>query len=81
MRPFAIDQAIKKMMLMHNHVSTHDTHLDMLRLQVINRLLILLCHTAGGRPAHKVLPCAAQPIAEARLPHGVGLSALPVASH
>lgn len=53
----------------------------MLRLQLIDRLLILLSHMSGGWPAHKVLPCAAQPISEARLPDSVRLLPPAVASH
>ena len=46
-------------------------HLDVVRLQVIDGLLVLLCDAAAGRAAHKVLPRAAQAVAEAGLPHRV----------
>ena len=54
-----------------------DDHLDVVGLQVVHRLLIVLWHVAPGWPAHKVLPGAAQPVAEVGLPHSVIL--LPVA--
>lgn len=56
-------------------------YLDMLGLQFIHGLLILLCHMARCWPAHKVLPCAAQPILKAWLPDRVFLPGAPVASH
>ena len=56
-------------------------HLDVLRLQLIHRLLVLLCHIATLGSAHKVLPCTAQPIAEARLPDSVCLLPAPVSGH
>lgn len=58
-----------------------DSHLDVVRLQVINGLLILLCNMAACWPAHKVLPSAAQAIAEPGLPHGVGLLPVAVPGH
>ena len=56
-------------------------HLDVVGLQVVHRLLILLWHMAPGWPAHKVLPRAAQPIAEVGLPHSVFLLPVTPASH
>ena len=53
----------------------------MLRLQLKDGLLILLSHVARGGSAHKVLPCAAQPISEARLPDSVRLLPPTVASY
>lgn len=46
-------------------------YLDVVRLQVIDGLLILLCDAAAGGAAHKVLPRAAEAVAEAGLPHCV----------
>ncbi len=56
-------------------------HLDVVGLQVVHGLFILLWHMAPGWPAHKVLPRAAQPIAEAGLPHSVILLPVTPACH
>ena len=58
-----------------------DDHLDVVGLQVVHRLLIVLWHMAPGWPAHKVLPGAAQPVAEVGLPHSVILLHVAPACH
>lgn len=46
-------------------------YLDIFSLQIIDGLFVLLPHIAAGRAANKILPRAAQAVAEARLPHRV----------